>query len=212
VFEPPDGDLPQLRIDDQREPIPADRIGMLIIDPQRSFTSGAWMKSIGPAGPEEVTPIAKAFDRCAQLLRQMDGRVETMFTRCPFPPDSYHWDERFEGIIDEQQLYFVKPGNSARWPGTNGFEQWVEGLIERGKNTLVIGGCTLNSCVRVTATETQRCFYQQGLQVVVDLSRCGARKSNYRPAALFGGRSPVQAAIDEMTNAGVLAIPQLDWA
>ena len=69
----------------------------------------------------------------------------------------------------------------------NGFESWVIDLLGRGKTTLVMGGCTLNSCLRVSAVETQRLFEGRGLQVAVDLSLCGARTRNYVPSEVFEG-------------------------
>ena len=107
---------------------------LLIIDPQRSFTGGVWMQSVGAGAETEVAPIRLAFDHCARLLAELDRRVETMFTRCPFPPDSYAWDERLGEVVDDSQLYFVKPGNSVLWPPTNGFSKWADHLVQRGRN------------------------------------------------------------------------------
>ena len=41
---------------------------LLIIDPQRSFTCGAWMQSVGAGADTEVAPIRLAFDNCTRLL------------------------------------------------------------------------------------------------------------------------------------------------
>ena len=194
-----------------RVELSAAEAALLIIDPQRSFTCGSWMQSVGAGAETEVAPIRLAFDHCAHLLRELDRRVETMFTRCPFPPDSYAWDERLGGVVDDSQLYFVKPGNSVLWPPTNGFHKWAEHLVQRGKKALVMGGCTLNSCLRVSAQETQRCFADRGLRVAVDLSLAGARTSNHVPSELFGGRAAVEAAVREMTAAGVRVTPQVTW-
>ncbi|MHC4945434.1 MAG: hypothetical protein ACYTG7_20675, partial [Planctomycetota bacterium] len=161
------------------EPLDNKKTAMLIIDPQRSFTEGAWMRSIGPEAEEEVMPIRLAFRNCGRVLQRIKGRMEIMFSRCPFPPGSYDWDRRVAESIDAKQLYFVKPGNSILWPLTNGFRTWVDCLLERGKKHLIIGGCTLNSCVRVSAVEVQRSFSGRGLQVVVDLGLCGGRTRNY---------------------------------
>jgi nicotinamidase-related amidase len=185
------------------EPLKAEETAMLVIDPQRSFTKGAWMRSIGPDAESEVAPIRWAFRNCARVIRGIKGRIETLFSRCPFPPDSYDWDEPLVEVIDPDQHYFVKPGNNILWPRTNGFREWVIDLLARGKTTLVLGGCTLNSCVRVSAVEVQRCFADHGLQVVVDLSLCGGRRGNYVESSEFSGRSSVAAAIQEMISAGV---------
>lgn len=151
---------------------------LLVIDPQKSFTQGVWKQSIGAESEAEVELIAAAFTNCSRLLNEIYGRREIMFTRCPFPPGSYDWDDCLVEIIDNKQLYFIKPGNSVLIPPSNGFKEWVERCIEYGKNTLVIGGCTLNSCVRVSSIETREYFKNKNLRIVVDLSICGARTRN----------------------------------
>lgn len=183
--------------------IPGDKAALLIIDPQRSFTEGAWMQSIGAEGEREVQPIGQAFKNCAAALSKYYGRLETMFTRCPFPPDSYDWNRHVSKIISPSQIYFIKPGNSVLWPPTNGFDKWVNALISQGKNGLVMGGCTLNSCVRVSAIETYERFHHLGLEVFVDLSLSAARIGNYKRSSFFGGRSSVETAVREMLEAGV---------
>jgi nicotinamidase-related amidase len=199
------------RLNISRLGVRSDETALLIIDPQRSFTSGAWMRSMGPAGVLEVTPIRHSFENCAAQLKAIYHRVEVMFTRCPFPPESYGWDERLEGIIDPGQLYFIKPGNNVLMPGSNGCREWVKGVIGSGKKNLVMGGCTLNSCVRVSAIETRNCFRNEGLDVIVDLSLSGARSSNYMNSPLFGGISSVEFAIREMTASGVTIAEHAEW-
>ena len=189
----------------------ASEAALLIIDPQRSFTDGAWMRSIGPTGSAEVEPIRLAFEACARWLAACYGRFEVVFTRCPFPPDSYEWHERIAALVHTSQPYFVKPGNSVLWPPTNGFTSWLDRAIDRGKSTLVIAGCTLNSCVRVSAIEIQLAFERKGLQVAVDLARAGARTGNYTRSPMFGGVSSVQAAVREMTRHGVRVVARVDW-
>jgi hypothetical protein len=119
-----------------------DDAAFLVIDPQRSFTQGVWMQSIGDEAAVDVKPIAAAFKNCSKLLNEIYGRREIMFTRCPFPPGSYDWDDCLAEIIDDKQLYFIKPGNNVLIPPCNGFKEWVERCIDFGKYTLVIGGCT----------------------------------------------------------------------
>ena len=191
--------------------ISSDQAGLLIIDPQRSFTSGVWMQSIGSNAESEVEPICRAFDNCARMLAKLSGRVETMFTRCPFPPDSYEWDERFNKLIKNSQLYFIKPGNSVMWPPVNGFREWVQCLLAYNKKTLVMGGCTLNSCVRVSSIDTMELFKSHGLQVVVDLSICGARAGNFTASPQYSGLSSVESAVQQMKEAGVQVVRNIAW-
>lgn len=181
-----------------------ERAALLLIDPQRSFTCGDWMWRLGAAGVSQVMPIVEAMHVCAELLASLAGRLELMCTRCPFPPPSYGWDDSLQTLLPPDQHYFIKPGNSVLTPAGNGFHHWLRGLLEEGRDTLVMGGCTLNSCVRISALETLRAFREQGLRVVVDLSLCGARADNYQASDQFGGRSAVEAALEEMAAGGVL--------
>lgn len=184
---------------------------LLVIDPQRAFTEGVWMRSIGPGAAQDVAAIRLAFRNCGWLLRRCGAQLAVGVTRCPFPPESYVWGAEVAGAFPETQPYLIKPGNSALWPPTNGFVDWVAGLLRAGYHELVVAGCTLNSCVRVTALETQRTFGGRGLQVTVDLSLCGARVGNYAPSPLFGGACPVHAALRELHDAGVGLAERVVW-
>ncbi len=184
---------------------------LLLIDPQRSFTDGAWMRSIGRDAANEVMPIRLAFENCGDFLRQSGASVERLVTRCPFPPDSYGWDDAFAGILDEAQPYFIKPGNSIIRPRTNGSARRLEKMITQGKRTVVIGGCTLNSCIRVSAVDLVTRFRNAGLKVIADLSLCGARLSNYRDSPEFGDISSVEAAVHEMLSNDITVALNVRW-
>jgi hypothetical protein len=184
---------------------------LLIIDPQRSFTEGAWMRSIGAGAAADVTPIRMAFGSCAAFLGRHYGRMDIMFTRCPFPADSYDWDHRLAGILGRHQPYFIKPGNNVLFPPSNGFVEWVARCIDNGQNLLVMGGCTLNSCVRVSAIETRKAFAHRQLELVVDLGMAGARAGNYLPSPTFNGLSAVASAVGQMQAAGVRVVRQVEW-
>jgi nicotinamidase-related amidase len=184
---------------------------LLIIDTQRSFTSGAWMQSIGDGAETDVEPIVTAFDNCAKLLENIYRHVEIMFTRCPFPPASYDWHDGLAEIIDPNQLYIIKPGNSVLFPACNGFHKWMTRCLNRGKKALVIGGCTLNSCVRISSMETLAEYKDRGLCVYVDLSICGARARNFKPSPLYNGMSAAESAIRQMTDAGVQVVRRVRW-
>lgn len=188
-----------------------DEAAMLILDPQRAFTRGVWMRSVGTGAEADVAPIGYAFGQCADSIIQNDGKMPVMFTRCPFPPESYPWDDQLAETIDRNQLYFIKPGNSILFPPTNGFKEWVVNCIEVNRQNLVIGGCTLNSCVRVSAIETQRVFQNRNLQVIVDLQLCGARAQNFNPSPLFKRLSAVDSAVRQMSDAGVKVVDGVNW-
>jgi hypothetical protein len=191
--------------------ITANEAAVLIIDPQQSFTHGAWMKSIGAGGERDVVPIQIAFDHCKTLLQHYYGQIEMFFTRCPFPPKSYGWEQGLAKILDHDQIYLLKPGNSVFFPPSNGYKVWVEQRMAEGMRTLVMGGCTFNSCVRVSAIETQQWFRAEGLQVVVDWELSGARACNYMPSAQYNGLSAVADAIEQMRGAGVKVVQAVAW-
>ena len=114
-------------------------------------------------------------------------------------------------IINNRQLYFIKPGNSVLFPPLNGFKEWVKRCIENGKNTLVIGGCTLNSCVRISSIDTLSFFKNMDLEVVVDVSICGARLRNFIPSAMYEGMSAVVSAVRQMAAAGIRVVKRMEW-
>ena len=184
---------------------------LLIVDPQRSFTEGVWMQSIGDGAETDIIPIVFAFKNCADVLTKISNHAEVMFTRCPFPPASYDWDQRLSGVIDSKQLYFIKPGNSVLFPPLNGFKEWMGHCIEHGRNTLVIGGCTLNSCVRISSIDILNQFKDRNLQVIVDLSTCGARMHNFSASAAYDGVSAVESAARQMIAAGVRVVRRVEW-
>jgi nicotinamidase-related amidase len=107
-------------------------------------------------------------------------------------------------------FYFIKPGNSVLFPHTNGFKQWVDHCMDHGKKTLVIGGCTLNRCVRISSIETLKKFQNKNLRVVVDLSLSGARIKNYLSSPAFNGLSAVESAAIQMTAEGVQIVRQVE--
>jgi hypothetical protein len=184
---------------------------LLIIDPQRAFTQGAWMRSIGPRADVDVVPIRLAFDACSRLMGLLYGSARVMFTRCPFPPDSYGWDDSLAGMLDQTQIYFLKPGNSVFFPPLNGFRHWIARCRDEGIHTLVMGGCTLTSCVRVSAIESRRHLRRATMDVIVDVSLCGARTRNYAPLPAYGGVSAVASAVRQMSAAGVRVVRQVEW-
>jgi hypothetical protein len=75
-----------------------------------------------------------------------------------------------------------------------------------------MGGCTLNSCVRVSSIETRHLAAPRGLGVIVDLGLCGARRGNYIPSAEFNGLSSVEEAVREMSAAGVRVTGHVAWS
>ena len=46
-------------------------------------------------------------------------------------------------------------------------------------NTLVIGGCTLTSCLRISSISIAKKYPIEKLRLIIDLSISGAREDNY---------------------------------
>ena len=150
-------------------------IGLLLIDLQRAFVDGIWRMGLPD---EEVEPIKKSFETCATLLGSGLRNVPILMTRCPFEGNDFELHDSLASVVEKNQRYVIKPSTSVMH--AHGFREWVEKeLLQQEINTLVIGGCTTTSCVRVSAIRTQKHFASQGLHVVVDLNLCGARKRNY---------------------------------
>lgn len=208
-------------------------IGLLLIDLQRAFVDGIWRAYLPD---EEVEPIKKTFENCASLLGSVLRHVPLLMTRCPFEGSDFELYDSLTSVVDKYQRYVIKPGNSVMH--AVGFRNWVENnLLKQGINTLVIGGCTTTSCVRVSSVQTQKAFASKGLQVVVDLNLCGARKRNYvqrcpsclelymrfcdiepsrNPRCSCGGFgvemvSPVDKAVQCMQDNNVDVVQTFDW-
>ncbi|XP_078343197.1 uncharacterized protein LOC144628945 [Oculina patagonica] len=208
-------------------------VGLLLIDLQRAFVDGIWRAYIPD---EEVEPIKKSFQNCAKLLGSGLNNVPILMTRCPFEGNDFELHESLTSVVDKNQRYVIKPSTSVMH--AYGFREWVEKeLLKQGINTLVIGGCTTTSCVRVSSMRTQKAFASKGLQVVVDLSLCGARKCNYvqrcpscmqmymdfgdiepscNPHCTCGGTdveiiSPVDKAVQCMRDEGIEVVETFDW-
>lgn len=129
-------------------------IGLLLIDLQRAFVDGVWRAFLPD---EEVEPIKMSFHNCAKLLGSRLKNVSTLMTRCPFEGNDFELDESLTPVVDENHRYVIKPSTSVMH--AHGFREWVEEeLLKRGINTLVIGGCTTTSCVRVSSIRTQKAF------------------------------------------------------
>ncbi len=49
------------------------------------------------------------------------------------------------------------------------------------------------------------------LEVVVDLSLCGARTKNYASSHAFNGLSAVESAVVQMLNEGIQVVQRIEW-
>ncbi|XP_046341611.1 uncharacterized protein LOC124122583 [Haliotis rufescens] len=209
------------------------RIGVILIDLQKAFTIGQWMQAIGPG---DVTRISQVFSRSAHIVKHLSDDVPLLLTRCLFGREhDFEFDSEVSTSLEHKHYTeIIKPNTRILDFDPVGVKAWIQRIREENIKTVLIGGCTTTSCVRQSSIQLQQHFGQKGdLQVVVDLSMCGARDSNYLKRCAvcmekyMGGydvrckgceesgvilTSPVDKAVEDMTQAGVTVVEQFDWS
>eukprot|EP00899_Mesostigma_viride_P024168 jgi/Mesvir1/4936/Mv15926-RA.1 len=194
---------------------------LLLIDLQSYFTSGSWACHFGL---EEVGPISDCFDTFRSIASKVDLHAkfdEVAITKCGWNTYDLPLDERVRPFL-EQATCFHKPDTNIVDNPT--FVEWMDSRIQgRDVSTLVIGGCTVTSCVRVSSIAIKR-YWQDRLNVIVDMSICGARSSNYiRGIGLddpmlvrkYGHElatkcSPVELSVHQMRQNGIVVVDAWD--
>lgn len=217
-------------------------VALVLIDCQQAFVRGCWMAGVGKA---DVEPILAVYDRIASFLPTVSADTRVLVTQCPFPTASDF--ELYPPVRDALLSWsssrgasvkrVVKPGNSVL--RASGAIQWFDEAVADGVRTVVIAGCTLTSCVRVSATDVHRRYGSSyGLRTCVDLSLCGARASNYvkrcdscLQSYLTGYcssshsanckcgdesqtamKSPVDRTVADMKSVGIGVLDSFDWS
>jgi len=216
---------------------------LVLLDCQQSFIGGFWMAGVDP---DEVQPLRLAFDRVAALLSKLSTDVRLLVTQCLFPT-AYDF-ELYAPVNDALAARdtstikrVIKPGNSVLH--ARGATQWFDEFAANSTDTVptvVFGGCTLTSCVRVSALDLCERYSgdssssRRRLNVCVDLNLCAARASNYirrcrscltRYITVYGRRtepctcksgvdliSPADKAVMDMRSAGVNVYDSFDWS
>lgn len=219
-------------------------VALVLIDCQQAFVRGCWMAGVGKA---DVEPILSAYDRIASFLLTLPVGVRVLVTQCPFPTASDF--ELYPPFLNALLTWsssrgasfkqVVKPGNSVL--RASGAVQWFDEAVADGVRTVVVAGCTLTSCVRVSASDIHRRYCSSfGLRTCVDLSLCGARASNYvkrcdsclqsylagyccssqsanckcgdESLLQAGMKSPVDKAVADMKSIGIDVVDSFDWS
>ena len=211
---------------------------LLLIDLQQSFTVGSWKKSVFHCLKDGVTVIDKCFERCSQLLGQIPTDQSLILSICPFYLEAdRNLDPKISRFVNKTHRIFLKPGNCILH--SFGFETYLNSLLltHPQLDTILMGGCTLTSCIRVSSCALKRRFSDR-LRVVVSLELSGARDANYLkrcPSCLsdymegniFGcapvencadcagvgsdGISPVDMAVRNMREAGCVVVPSVQF-
>jgi hypothetical protein len=154
------------------------RFALILIDPQNGFIKdGSWSRMF-PIG--QSTPIFEAFNRIVLFLHSIPNPqlIPILISETGF---SHHDRQIFEPITNElSQRDFVSISQTYK-PHTNlsicpGVRQWLQEQLET-KLDIVIGGCTITSCIRDSSIQMKTMFPQ--LNFYVDQNLCAARKDNY---------------------------------
>merc|ERR1711879_121533 len=131
---------------------------LLLIDFQRAFLDGYWAKHFGL---DEVRPIDRAAKRVATLFSS--GRlasIPVLSSRCYLEyPDSEPPEVLHVYLAPDSVPWVWKPNTNIM--EAEGFPEWLEANLRKGVQTLVIGGCTTTSCVRVSSQAVQRTYGKQ---------------------------------------------------
>ncbi|UJR30005.1 hypothetical protein I4U23_017551 [Adineta vaga] len=209
------------------------RFALILIDPQNGFINdGCWARMFPPG---QSTPILEAFHHIVSFLRSIPNpsSIPILISETGF---SHHDRQIFEPIENElSQCNFLSITRTYK-PHTNlsvcsGVRQWLQEQVHENID-VVIGGCTITSCVRDSSIQIKKLFPQ--LKLFVDQSLCAARKDNYiqrcqkclerymihasppvEECAVCLGKdsneksiSPVELAFQQMKNAGVKVVGQ----
>jgi len=193
----------------------------------------------------EVQPLRLAFDRVAAMLPKLSTDVPLLMTYCPFPTafDFALYPPIGDALASRSAAAIkkvIKPGNSILH--AHGAAQWFDDFAANSVDdppTVVLGGCTLTSCIRVSALHLHSRYSdnsasQPKLNICVDLNLCAARASNYvrrchscltRYLTFYGRSSqpctcrsevdlisPVDKAVSDMRDAGVRVFESFDWS
>jgi hypothetical protein len=154
------------------------RFALILIDPQNGFINdGSWSRMF-PIG--QSTPILEAFNRIVLFLRSIPNpsSIPVLISETGF---SHRDRQIYEPIANELSQRKFHSITRAYKPHTNlsicpGVHQWLHEQLE-AKLDVVIGGCTITSCVRDSSIQMKKMFSQ--LNFYVDQNLCAARKDNY---------------------------------
>ena len=154
------------------------RFALILIDPQNGFINdGDWSRMFRSG---QSTPILEAFNKIVLFLRSISNphSIPILISETGF---SSRDRQIFEPIANELSQDKFLSITRAYKPHTNlsicpGVRQWLSEQLE-AKLDIVIGGCTITSCVRDSSIQMKKLFPK--LNFFVDRNLCGARKDNY---------------------------------
>lgn len=199
---------------------PRPHTALLLIDCQKAFLDGDWARYFGL---DQVKPIEEAFAKTIALLRRPErlAGCAVLCTRCYTSGEEAEFEDSLRPLLAGVPCVWKPTTDVTRNPK---FHDWFRQRLGEGVRTLVVGGCTTTSCVRVSSQAVRKQYGSPDLRVVVDLSLCGARVDNHLPNAdqdpdlvrIYGpdrcrGSSPVDLAVLQMRSSGVEVVDAFDW-
>lgn len=154
------------------------RFALILIDSQNGFINdGYWSRMFSK---DQTIPILDGFNRIVLFLRSITNpeSIPILISQTGF---SSRDQQIYEPILNElSQRKFLSITYTYK-PHTNlsicpGVRQWLSEQLENQLD-IVIGGCTITSCVRDSSIQMKKLFPQ--LNFIVDQNLCAARKDNY---------------------------------
>lgn len=207
------------------------RFALILIDPQNGFINNGYWSRMFANG--QTVPILDVFNRIVDFLRSIPDpeSIPILISETGF---SSRDRQVYEPIANELSNRKFASLTRTYKPHTNlsicaGVQEWLNKQSE-SQLDIVIGGCTITSCVRDSSIQMKRKFPQLNFIVVENL--CAARADNYleRCETCFErymidgsapnqqcltcknenstkhNRSPVQLAYQQMRDAGVQVV------
>ncbi|GAB1602748.1 uncharacterized protein LOC115232409 [Argonauta hians] len=207
-------------------------VALILIDLQKSFVSGSWMKCFGE---EDISNIKSSFDTCLSLLRYLPPDLPVLFTRVPFGREyDFQFYDEIDAIVAERKYKCIIKSDTNIMEA-DGINNWMDMIMRNKISSVVIGGCVTTSCIRNSSCHLVKHYknMNNAPNFIVDLNLCAARNQNYIPRCslcmnkylngisdYFCGqcdtlgedlKSPVDRAVSDMKNAGVIVVDKFDW-
>jgi hypothetical protein len=154
------------------------RFALILIDLQNGFINDGYWSQMFSIGQSD--PILESFNRIVLFLRSIRNpqSIPILISKTGF----YSHDQNiYEPIANELSQHEFFSLTHVYKPHTNlsicpGVHQWLCEQFE-AKLDIVIGGCTITSCIRDSSIQMKKMFPQ--LNFFVDRNLCAARKDNY---------------------------------
>ena len=155
------------------------RFALILIDPQNGFVNdGCWSRMFAPG---QSVPILESFNRIVSFLRSIPNpdSIPILISETGFSSCDRQIYERIEKELSQRRFNSITRSYK---PHTNlclcpTARQWLRKQLE-AQLDVVIGGCTITSCIRNSSIQIKNMFPE--LNLFVDQNLCAARLDNYQ--------------------------------